>query len=476
MNEKIKKIICILLVGIIAYLIPLGCRPPNESSQSQSSPSGEQELPLTVEYGIADQSNLYGICYHMEGNFYWGTPFTNSEIPIDVQLIANLGAKTVRHWMHCTKLMVDKDTINEAESQRLHIALQECQSHGIINIGMNHHNFNKGVSSGGKPARNMTKGSDYIQWLDDYYTTWFNLVKEFPEVTYWEIDNELNNPDFMYNAYDKSYFSAVQMAQIATDMLYYATRAIHDANPNAKSVMGGLTEPMGFGYGDTSMSKPTNAWFLQEIYNNIFSGEFGYFYSKETSETASVNPDDYFDVFSYHPYVWSWAPLDKEYFISESHKLYQVILDNEGKHKKVFITEVGFSEFGRGQKIVSESITNMYTAIASSMPYVETLNYFKLYDIATEAWAGAPADNGMERYGLFYDFNHAREYYQLDPDAPSTHTDKLCVAGAPKDTAYTFQQLAGGKGLLTLMQYYFKNKESQNQKQEANIKTVCFKK
>ena len=453
MKKSFKKIISILMTAL-TLCFSISCTNPQNSSNSD-------ELPLTVNYGIADQSLLYGICYHMEGNIYWESPFTNEEIPLDVQLIANLGAKTVRHWMHCTTLMIDKNTMNQAECERLHIALQECQKHGIVNIGMSHHNFNDGVSSGGKLARNLTKGSKYTQWLKDYYTTWYNMVKEFPEVEYWEIDNELNNPDFMYNAYDKTYFSPAEMAQIATDMLYYATRAIHEANPNAKSVMGGLTEPLGMGNSDFASSRPSNIWFLQEIYNNIFSGEFGYFYNEETIESASVNPDDYFDVFSYHPYIWSSSPISEWQFVQESNLLYQVILDNEQKHKKVFITEVGFSEYGRGQEVVGESIRRMFHAISTEMPYVETLNYFKLYDIATNAWAGASGDNGMERYGLFYDFNPARPYYMLNTSKPSTHTDTLCVPGAPKSYAYLFQELAGGEGDLTLMANYYANKNKE---------------
>ena len=184
-------------------------------------------------------------------------------------------------------------------------------------------------------------------------------------------------------------------------------------------------------------------------------------YNEETLETASVNPDDYFDVFSYHPYIWSSKPINEEYFIEESHKLYQVILDNEQKHKKVYITEVGFSEYGRGQEVVGESIRRMFHAISTAMPYVETLNYFKLYDIATNAWAGASGDNGMERYGLFYDFNPERPYYMLNTSKPSTHTDTLCVPGAPKSYAYLFQELAGGKGDLTLMANYYANKNKE---------------
>jgi len=465
MKNRLVKFISLFL-SVLTAVLCISCTgggtstssTPTSSKPADSSGEQPESLPLTVEYGIADQSNLYGICYHMEGNFYWGSPFTNKDIPIDIQLIANLGAKTVRHWMHCVNLMKDVNTINEEACESLHIALSECENHGIINIGMNHHNFNEGVSSVGKLARNMTKGSDYIKWLDDYYTTWYNLVKEFPEVQYWEIDNELNNPDFMYNAYDKSYFTAEQMADISTDMLYYATRAIHDANPDAKSVMGGLTEPMGFGYGDVSKSKPTNVWFLQRIYDNIFSGEYGYFYGKESDEMASINPDDYFDVVSYHPYIWERTPISESYFIAESHKLYQVVLDNEQKHKKVFITEVGFTEYYRGAEVVGESIRRMYHAISTAMPYVETVNLFKLYDIATEAWSGAEGDNGMERYGLFYDFNPEREYYMLDLKNPTEHTSELCIPGAPKPYAYIFQEIAGGSGLLTLMKNYYRNK------------------
>jgi len=459
MKMRVNRLIA-LLIAIITLFCASSCKRDKSPESENLGGSETPTTPLDVNHGIADQSNLYGICYHMEGNLYWGSPFTNYEIPIEVQLIANLGAKTVRHWMHCTTLMVDKDTMNEVECERLHVALEECQKQGIINIGMNHRNFNGGISSGGKLLRNLTKDSDYIKWLDDYYTTWYNLVKEFPEVEYWEIDNELNNPDFMFNAYDKSYFTSEQMAQIATDMLYYATRAIRAANPDAKSVMGGLTETMGLGHGDVASSKPTNVWFLQKIYDNIFSGEYGYFYGKESYENASVNPDDYFDVVNYHPYVWSLAALDANFFVEEGHKLYQVVLDNEGKHKKVFITEVGFSEYGRGQAVVSESIRRMYQAVDSFMPYIETVNLFKLYDIATEAWAGASGDNGMERYGLFYDFNPDRKYYMLSEDNPLRHTDKLCPAGAPKQTAYAFQQMAGGKGLLTLMENYYANKRA----------------
>ena len=158
--------------------------------------------------------------------------------------------------------------------------------------------------------------------------------------------------------------------------------------------------------------------------------------------------------------MWGKTAIDVDYFVEENNKVYQVILDNEQKHKKVFITEVGFSEYARGQQVVGESIRRMYTAAAERMPYVETINLFKLYDIAAEdTWAGAAGDNGMERYGLFHDFNPERAYYMLDSADPTKRTDELCVPGAPKAYAYVFQELAKGKGLLTLMENYYKDSE-----------------
>ena len=457
---KKRKFAALLLAGIAFALCACGAPEPRDSASEsgKNSAHSAEEIPLDTEHGIGDQSYLYGMCYLLEGRTYWGSPFENGDIEADIALINNLGCKTVRHWMHFTALMKDKDTMNEEECERMHLALEECLKYDIVNIGMNHHNFNGGLSSVGKVKRNMVKGSDYILWLDDYYTSWYNLVSEFPEVLYWEIDNELNNPDFMFNAYDKTYFTASEMAEIATDMLYYATRAIHDANPEAQSVMGGLTEPLGLGNSNLENSRPSNAWFLQAIYDNIFSGEFGYFYSSETSDTASLDPDDYFDILSWHPYVWNKEALDEDFFVEENNKPYQVALDNEGKHKKVFITEVGFSDFSRGEKVVAESTKRMYHAISTRMPYVETLNVFKMYDSAAPSFDGSAADNGYSRYGFFYDPDPARVYYKLDGENPVTVTDELCVPGAPKPLAYVFQKMAGGKGSLELMKNYYRNK------------------
>ena len=233
---------------------------------------GRESLPLDAQHGIADQSNLYGMCYLMEER-----SADSLDVETEVRLMKNLGVKTVRQWMHFSHFMKSPTELKEncTTTTNMHELLAACEEAGMLNIGMNHHNFcttRTKASETAKPfARDVSEGSEYVQWLDDYYLSWYTLVSEFPEVEYWEIDNEVNNPGFMTDAAGQSSYSVKQMAEIATDMFYYASRAIHDANPDAKTVMGGLTEPNGLGRGNT-------ANFLQMLYDNVASGEDGYFY------------------------------------------------------------------------------------------------------------------------------------------------------------------------------------------------------
>lgn len=432
-----------LLCAASAFSVA-GCDTDSGGQRKPPKDKPQEEIPLDTSHGIADTTKLYGICYLIEDREYNGSPFTAEDFGVDFQLIENLGAKTVRHWMHFTYLLKDKDTLNAGHCAVMHAELAECVARGITNIGMNHHNFNNGQNSVGKVRRNLSTGSYYKQWLDDYYTSWYTLVSEFPEVEYWEIDNELNNPDFMYSCYDDSLFDSEMMAAISTDMLYYATRAIHDANPEAKSVMGGLTEPMGQGNSDVTKSRPSNAWFLQKIYDNIFSGEFGYFYSSETDETASVNPDDYFDVAAWHPYR-DTKDFDESYFVTENHKVYQVVLDNERKHKKVFITEVGYSDTGKGSYGAAANVIAMMNAVKKYMPYVETVNIFRMFDNANTPWA---AHGNVSRFGFFADPNPARVYN----DSSGT---RQMIAGEAKELAALYQKAAGGTGALNLLENYY---------------------
>ena len=214
-------------------------------------------------------------------------------------------------------------------------------------------------------------------------------------------------------------------------MLYYASRGIKESNKAALVLMGGITEPTGLG------TTTNNVDFLQYLYDNIKSGNFGYFYDTESKAEASVNPDDYFTAVGWHPYI-STGTFNADYFVEKNNEIYQVVLNNEGKHKKVFFTEIGFSGDASRETLIAENVEKLYETVKLKMPYVEAVNYYKIFNVAVVGWTGAKS-----RYGLFYDPDSNRSD---DNDDGTVNTP-----GAPKKAAYAFQKVAGGKGELTLL-------------------------
>ncbi len=408
---------------------------------------GEKEIPLDSEHGIADQSNLYGMCYLLEGRA------PSSRKPAEeVEIMKNMGVKSVRHWMHFSHFMKSPTELkdNSTETEAMHDMLRRCTEAGIMNIGMNHHNFctTKYKDATAKPyARDISEGSEYVQWLNDYYTSWKTLVAEFPEVEYWEIDNEVNNPDFMTDGTTprgSSVYTVKQMAQIATDMFYYASRAIHEVNPNAKTVMGSLTEPTGLGRGNSEA-------FLNMLYDNIQSGKYGYFYGIEDQANASTDADDYFQIACWHPYM---SNFHKENFISTNRVYYDIILEREGKHKKVFFTEMGWNDSGiGGESVYIDFMEQMFDA-CKQLPFVETVNVFRLYDQGTLGnWDG----NSFLYYGFFHDPNPANKYTPYSSGGINIDENGYCIPGAPKNKAYAFQRIAGGSGDLEVLMKAIQN-------------------
>lgn len=407
------------------FLLPM-CLVLGSAAACSAPVRVRETVPLDAQHGAANQAYLYGMDYIL-------TERLNSpsfDVGKEVRLLANLGVKSVRLWLHMTAFLYDAVTVNPTNAAVAHETLAQLDRYGIQVVGVSHTSFHVGTMLSGEPARDVSaQNAYYIEWLRDYYTGWKTLATEFPEVKIWEIDNEMNNADFMCDINGNKVYSLREMADIATDMLYYASRGIHEANPKAETVLGGLTEPTGLGSGQ-------NKTFLQYLYDNIKSGDFGYFYFEEDRANASKDPDDYFQIACWHPYMWVF---DSENFVRFNNEIYQVVLQNEGKHKPVLFTEMGFSEMRNSEETSAENLTAALTAIRDRMPYVQSVHYFRLFNVAAKTWTGT-----ISQYGLFYDPDPSRIDYNADG---SRNTP-----GAPKSKAYAFQQIAGGKGSLRLME------------------------
>lgn len=354
------------------------------------------------ENTLVNQEYLAGMCY-----LFWER---QNEINYREALkaIKNLGVKSLRTWMHFKYFMSDPYTIDEEKTKLMHDYLSEAIDLGFQIIGMNHTSYHKdGYFSIGKVERLHLDdpNSEYNEWLKDYEQSWYTLVSEFPEVSYWEIDNEINNPDFMYiNGAKDDVLNLEEMAHISADMLYYGSLGIHRANPNANTIMGGLVDSHGLGngcyYNDVYVGNMKQ--FLEMLYDVIDSGEH-----------HSLYYDDFFQIAAWHPYYYTKTADD--YFVAENNAIYEIIKNREGKDKKVFLTEFGWNDLNTNGKS-GDFITDLYTVLRTKMPYVESLHYFIMFDIEHENY------NGMFK----------------DPK----------LGGAVKDNAIAYQKVNGGSGSL----------------------------
>ena len=363
------------------------------------SGQGKKDDSYPVEAGY-----LYGMDYIAFEGIGNGIDYVKA-----FELMHNLGVQSIRHWMHVDWFFDENFEIREKNVDTMRSILAEAAKYNFQLVGMNHHNINKyGVSH---VNDKISRSSDYYaEWLNNYERGWYELVKLFPEITIWEIDNETNNVDFMKNAEGTGAFSLQEMADISTDMFFYGSRGVHRANPDALTVMGGFVTWSGEG-------------FLKAVYENIKSGSFG---------EGSTEPDDYFQALAWHPYTSSF---NADAFVQANQALYDIAYSYEGKHKKVYFTELGNWEATQSEDKAVECIKEVYKATGERLPFVESIHYYRAFDNII--------DNNCQG-GIFRDPNPERQ------DIVKS-TGERANPGSPKKTAYAYQEMAGGSGSLDLL-------------------------
>lgn len=395
--KKLLKKLGIILIGALLFVNGAAC------SEAKSTDSE------------VDKSKLYGVCYlAYEWETLSGSPtFYKSAL----QTMANLGVKSWRNWMHATWLLRSPTEIDENACSLMHDMLAEAEKHDIKVVGMSHNWFTGESNTMSIPYRDMSEGSYYVKWLKNYQDSWETLAREFPEVDTWEIGNELNNDDFIHPFYwesDGYVFSMAEKADIAADMLYYGSKGVKLGNPDAQTVMGGITSP-----GDFYSGK--NEAFLERLYQNILSGEW-----------PSVDPDDYFDIVSWHPYI---EGVPDQRWLDCNNGLYEIVKKYEKKDKKVYITEMGWPDTITGDKAgwggnaeqVAACVKELFRLAKEEMPYLETIHLFRLYNDVAD-----------------------KNYYNLNMSSYGLMRDPIYEDGCAKQLAYVYQELAGGQGELNL--------------------------
>ena len=263
--------------------------------------------------------------------------------------------------------------------------------------------------------------SCYELWSQAVSEAWEILVKEFDEITYWEMGNEYNMNSFFhpatYNAETgQGGFEIDQAAAANTDYMYYANRGILAGNPEAVTLTPGWTSL-------ADMASREIEYFLGYVYDYIKSGEF-----PRVGEKSS-DPDDYFGGFSWHPY--DRMPMDEDW-VRYNDDIYQVAVDNGDDGKPVIFTEMGWSDSNSPDLIEAqaEAARLVYRYCMEEMRYVESCLWFRFYNCEYD-WAGLGENSPEKTYGVFYEPTSTQGFM-------------------PKEKAVVMQEIFGGTGDLEM--------------------------
>ena len=313
------------------------------------------------------------------------------DAPAYLDLVKGLGCNAFRSWMHITDILKDPLHENEEEVRMHRRLLKRAEELDIEVTGMSHEWFlpegciqKKGHAM---PPRDLTEGSLYMQALEMLRQSWETMARLFPEVKIWEVGNEWNlnaflHPDGFLDSDMSRPFTADEKMDIAVDMMYFTAQGVRKGNPEAlvASFSPALSTP-GLG-GDMPDFLPVMygvAWTLDKIYSRIRSGKFW-----------SDDPDDYFDLVAWHPYVFTNKDVkDADLFLdvdepdqlwkSYNDAAYKVMKKYGDGNKQVLLTETGFTDCGNPEwEKRYAGYNKKLLEIAGELPYVRTLHNFRL--------------------------------------------------------------------------------------------------
>jgi len=312
----------------------------------------------------------------------YNNEFYGWSIDEQIEELAEFNPEIARVWMSidwCIDKVGDSFVINEVGCAIFKQEVAGLQAQGITVVAM-HDGFSPEVTGidpatepvfgrGTIPLRDMTPGSDYQTFLNNYETAWNLLADYFPEIKYWETGNEPNVYPFLKGE-GSHYFNFQEKVDITTDLMYRSNKGIKRANSNAFIFMPGLAAVDQNDQLDLDAVK----YFVEGLYQNIESGNW-----------PSSNSRDYFDGACWHPYYFEfvnpdWVQLQPDQtWVDYNNNIYQVFV-NHGDNIPVLFSEFGFTDY------LDESQWDTYSSWATStlqlsednFPWLWGMTWFRL--------------------------------------------------------------------------------------------------
>lgn len=309
--------------------------------------------------------------------------------------VAVLGVKSVRVWMHLDTIIgrrsnTDDIYILQGVAQQYHQYLAKLKESGVERIVAMNHAFiypagfrNTSVNCVPDPIDDREM---YVRFLNLIGNCYELLADEFPEITYWEPGNEYDMVNGMYlhkmgwtMGGTNFYLTDSEAARVTADICWYVNRAVQKVDKKNVVVFPGMT------------MSPTTASYLEEAYKWIASKKI-----PTGQEYSDTNTWNYFQILAWHPYPDS-AGIPA--MASSCELLYDVAKRYGDGDKKVWLTEVGFSEhrFSYNQEKIDELYKELFETIKTRLTFIETMFIFRMSDCYTNS-----ISDYENHFGLFY--------------------------------------------------------------------------
>ena len=343
MSRKLVLFLALLLLVLILLVVIMGWKPKDDGYNP----------------------DLFG----MHETLAYRSLYENLNISRAFEIMNFLGVKKIRMSFWRGSFMLNSTEINPNVRDAIEQVIRKADSPCIEIMGyaQDFPSWMRIVVGDSQtvPRRSTT---EYATFLSQYEKSWETLAREFPNITMWEIGNEYNLHQFLHPPSDD--FDSQERADIVTDLLYYGSRGIKTSKPNAITVMGGL------GPGGNGIQDIEN--FLRSIYENIESGKWN-----------STDPDDFFEVACWHPYIFKEKPT-KENWVYPNQKVHEVVIKHDRENKTVVFSEMGYTDNDLSRDKIAEYLKEVFRLAKNNFPWLETIYWYRLSD-RNLIYAGGPS-------------------------------------------------------------------------------------
>lgn len=345
-----------------------------------------------------------------------GTSDINTEVESTLtndyvsEVAGTLGAKSYRFWMHFSRILSrdansNEIIINQNVANKFHEFIDSLKEQGVerfICMTSNYlHPYGYDPTTANVIPDPLTEPEEYQAFLDLFEECFRVLAEEFPEIDYFEPGNEpdlYNGQNLCRNGYEwqgadngNYLWSDNDGTHIVADMCWYARQGVKSIDEENQIVLPGLC-----GYG-------TTVNYVEKLYQSIESKTL-----PTGSDTAYVDPDEYFDILNWHPYLLDeGAPEMNEEWVDLQRRIYAVAEEHGDGEKPVWFTEMGFTDLDNDsvKEEHAENMKKLLDYVKEELEFVETVFVFRVSNLTGTARMSTFEDN----FGLFYSLNDEDE-------------------------------------------------------------------